>query len=73
MERTQFKFQREWLTDPNTTNSDVLIMYANWPGEIGFPLPTGETTMWLPAIQLVGLWKSNYVVTDTRLSTLASN
>ena len=52
MERTQFKLQREWLTNEKAV-PDAWVMYANLPGEVGLPLPDGTMTLWLPAVHLI--------------------
>ena len=51
MERTQFKLQREWLTDGKAV-PDAEVMYANLPGAVGLPLPDGTMTLWLPVVHL---------------------
>jgi len=51
MERTQFKLQREWLTNDGGI-PDAQVMYANLPGAVGLPLPDGTMTLWLPVVHL---------------------
>jgi hypothetical protein len=52
MERTQFKLQREWLTNDRAV-PDAVVMYANLPGAVGLPLPDGTMTLWLPTVHLI--------------------
>jgi hypothetical protein len=56
LERVQFEIQRQWITSPDSTVTDIEVVFANLPGSAGMPLPDGQMMAWLPGTHLVYLF-----------------
>jgi hypothetical protein len=53
LECIQFEIQHQWLVSPESTVTEVEVIFANIPGVAGLPLPDGQMVAWFPGVHLV--------------------